>query len=425
MTAYRRVFVTFPAAVGAAATLLAVSPAQAQNADAPIDITAAPPPSADSVGPAQLRNFSLGGSSNRPSQTAPAATAPVRNTSPAPTQAAPPTTANTETRGPAAQSDSTPARASSAAPVAIQPTARAIDAPANADSELSVPEGTASVATAQPSETTTAPPTLDAVPTLGGANWSSMLPWLAALLAAIGAAALLWWMRRQRESRYNDPGRLAFAGPQPDVDVAPVPRAPQPVPPTPAPAPPAPTPSPPRSDDGMIVSRALQPLLRFDFQPDRLLVNEREVAVQFDIVLYNEGAAPARDVLVEAALFTANANQDAQIGQFFMEPKRKGDRIAAVAPLSRVALKSIVRLPIEEVQRFTVEDRELFVPLVAFNILFRSGSGEGQSSASFLVGRGTSDDAKLAPFLVEAGPKIHSGLSSRNHSSGLAQGGRA
>nr|WP_294849574.1 hypothetical protein [uncultured Sphingomonas sp.] len=227
-------------------------------------------------------------------------------------------------------------------------------------------------------------------------------------------------MRRQRQGRFNDPGRLAFAGPQPEADVTPPPRAPLPQP-TPAPRPAPPAPTPPRTDDGLIVSRALRPALTIEFQPDRLLVNDKEVAIQFDIILNNEGAAPARDVLVEAILVTAHAGQDQQIARFFQSPIGEGDRIAGIAPLGRVALKSIVRLPIDQVQRFKVDDRELFVPLVAFNILFRSAAGEGHASASFLVGRGTSDDVKLSPFRIEPGHKIISGLSARSHSTGLSR----
>jgi hypothetical protein len=51
--------------------------------------------------------------------------------------------------------------------------------------------------------------------------------------------------------------------------------------------------------------------------------------------------------------------------------------------------------------------------------LFRGGGGEGQASASFLVGRGTDGDEKLAPFRLDLGPRIFRGLSSRPHSMGL------
>ena len=114
----------------------------------------------------------------------------------------------------------------------------------------------------------------------------------------------------------------------------------------------------------------------------------------------------------------AHAGQDAEIGRFFQQPVGQGDRIAALQPLGRISLKSAVRLPIAQLHSFTVEGRTLFVPLVAFNILY---SGDAQTSASFLVGRGTETDEKLAPFRLDLGPRIFRGLSARSHSLGLNQ----
>ena len=140
--------------------------------------------------------------------------------------------------------------------------------------------------------------------------------------------------------------------------------------------------------------------------------------LQFDVVVTNSGSAPARDVLVEARMVCAHAGQDAEIGGFFQQPVGKGDRIAAIQPLGRTSLKSSVRLPLSQLHSFTVEGRTLFVPLVAFNILY---SGDAQTSASFLVGRGTDADEKLAPFRLDLGPRIFRGLSARPHSMGLSR----
>jgi hypothetical protein len=73
---------------------------------------------------------------------------------------------------------------------------------------------------------------------------------------------------------------------------------------------------------------------------------------------------------------------------------------------------------LSQVRSFEVEGRTLFVPLVAFNVLY---SGGMQTSASFLVGRGTEEDEKLAPFRLDLGPRIFRGLSARPHSMGLSK----
>ncbi len=76
--------------IGLALALGLAMPALAQSSDQPIDVTAAPPPSADSVGPAQLRDFDLRGPGARQTErpTAPA-TVPATSASPTLTPPAP------------------------------------------------------------------------------------------------------------------------------------------------------------------------------------------------------------------------------------------------------------------------------------------------------------------------------------------------
>jgi hypothetical protein len=256
-------------------------------------------------------------------------------------------------------------------------------------------------------------------------------PWIAALLAFIFGGGLIAWGRRGRRQRYGDPGRMAFAGLAPDVvpDAKSFPPArprPDPLPPRAQPSPPAPKPDPvpprpaPKPDDeGLIVSKRLKPQLNVEFQPDRVVVTEQDVLLQFEIVIANVGSAPARDVLVEGRLFTAHIGQDQEIAAFFQNPATDGDRMASIAPLGRISLKSVARLPLDQINHFEASGRKMFVPLVGFNILYRFGSGDGHASASFLVGRGSDADEKLAPFRIDLGPRIFRGLASRAHSIGL------
>jgi hypothetical protein len=427
MTALRRMTGrTFGKGLSGAAAALALAlatPALAQNADAPVDVTAAPPPSAETVGPSTLRDFNLQGTVTRPSDR-PATTG-------TPAQPAPGAPAPAVTSGEPATT----------APQAAAPTPRAAarstgpDAPAAA-SNLTIGESVATPST--PLDVTTesapapgfAPPAESAAASLPGSGESLPWPWIAALLALVLGGGFIVWSRRGRRNRYGDPGRLAFAGLAPDVapEARPLPQPrpqprPDPIPPRAQPAP-APTPKtapapPPKEDDGLIVSTSLKPELNVQFQPDRAVVTENEVLVQFDVLLVNSGSAPARDVLVEGRLVAAHAGQDQEIAAFFQNPVGQGDRIATIPPLGRISLKSAVRLPISQLHSFEAAGRKLFVPLVAFNILFRSNAGEGHASASFLVGRGSEEDEKLAPFRLDLGPRIFRGLSARPHSMGL------
>jgi hypothetical protein len=421
MTALRRMTLKTFGGLAAALALAHGASALAQNADNPVDVTAAPPPSTETIGPSQLRDFNLQGTVTRPAdqpaatpaQPANTASAPPRSGDAVPTEAAEPT-----------------GNGAAASPVALRP-----------DSQLSVRQpspsghiagGDAPVTPSLPLEVTTNPAPQpnygEALTTEQGGGFPS-LPWIAALVALLGGGALIAWSRRGRRQRYDDPGRMAFAGLAPDAipDAEPLPRSqprPDPVPPRgqarPSPRPdPVPHPTPKRADDGLIVSSSLKPQLNVEFLPDRVVVTDQDVLLQFDVVLANVGSAPARDVLVEGRLFTAHIGQDNEIAEFFHNPATEGDRMTSIAPLGRISLKSVARLPLDQIHRFTAGGRELFVPMVGFNILYRAGSAESQASASFLVGRGGEGDEKLAPFRIDQGPRTFRGLSARAHSIGL------
>ena len=174
-----------------------------------------------------------------------------------------------------------------------------------------------------------------------------------------------------------------------------------------------------RSCAGPIVSTSLKPKLNVEFKPDRVIVTEEELVIMFDLLIVNSGSAPARDLLVESRLFTAHLGQDRDIATFFENPAGTADRMNSIAPLGKLSLKSMARLPLSEVHKFEAGGRNLFVPLVGLNLLYRYGSSEGQASVSYLVGRGNEQDEKLAPFGMDVRPRIFRGLIARPHSLGL------
>jgi hypothetical protein len=427
MTADRRMKIWTLGAIGAALALAPIAPAFAQNSDAPVDVTAAPPPSAETIGPSQLRDFNLQGRVTRPADKPAATPAQPANTAaasprsgeavPAEAAANPVPSASGATRPPSQPQASTERQATVSTTLTdTQPVTPSLPLDVATD-----PAPQPGFAGDSPSVSTSSDPDGAPLP------W----PWIAALLALIGGGAFVAWSRRGRRHRYADPGRMAFAGLAPDevADAKPFPPArprPDPLPPRAQPAPPAlrpdpvpPAPSPKPADAGLIVSTRLKPQLNVEFQPDRVVVTEQEVLLQFEIVIANVGSAPARDVLVEGRLFTAHIGQDQEIAAFFQNPAAEGDRMTSIAPLGRISLKSVARLSLDQVHQFEARDRKMFVPLVGFNILYRFGSGEGHASASFLVGRGNDQDDKLAPFRIDLGPRIFRGLASRPHSIGL------
>lgn len=387
-------------ALGLVAAALALAPASALAQDS--GQAATNTPATDSIGPRELQNFSIDGTVTRPAEPQPAARQPA--------QAAPKPTAQAErpAAAPTRRADSTSAP-STGSPDRSEAAREVPEAPRQAApaSALTValpklqddlPRGGTATATqaAAPGFVETAPETT----TLAPERRIAFLPWLLAAVALGAGGAFLFYRRRH--------GREAFAGGPPvDAFTAPEPEAAAPAP-RPAPAPPT---RPPSSVPGLVSTR-LRPWVDIAFHPLRCIVEDKQVTVEFELELLNSGSAPARAVLVEATLFNAGPDQDAEIGRFFANPVGQGDRIASIQPLKRMVLRPRVVIAREHVQVFEVGGRKVFVPLIAFNALYKWGSGEGQSSVSYLVGRDTQGE-KLAPFRLDLGPRIFRGLGSR------------
>lgn len=411
-------------AVFTAGLVLGPAPLAAQSA--PAATTNAP--AAESVGPKELQNFSLSGTVTRPADQPPQRTAT-------------PTASSGRPAADIRPSTSTKSRQTSAA--TIQPAQRTAE-PAR-DKALGNPAQLAEPATGSPPQTppsssiTVALPPLssptdrtsstaalpatsgltaaeDATGTLAPARGLPLWPWLLAAIALGAAGAFLFWRSRSRE---------AFAGPQFDVFSAPEPAPappPQPGAPQPAAAPPsarapqtAPAPTskrPPPAIPGGVVSTGLRPSIEIALQPLRCIVDETRVTFEFEIDLFNAGNAPARGVLVEASMFNAGPTQEKDLGAFFARPEGEGERIAAIPPLQRMTLRSQVVAPRDTVQVLEIGERQVCIPLIAFNALYRWSAGEGQTSAAYLLGRDMKGK-KMAPFRLDLGPRVFRAVGAR------------
>jgi hypothetical protein len=231
-----------------------------------------------------------------------------------------------------------------------------------------------------------------------------MLPWLLAALLGGAAAVYALYRRRSRLALANAASLEAFVPVEP--------------------------PLPPPSEDfrsgvqqadralgtaspGLVAAR-LRPSLEVDLSPVRAVIDNHQATIEFSITAFNTGSAPAREVRIEVAIVNAGPTQDQEIASFFENPAGVGDALDIIAPMSRVNLSSRVTLPLDQVRAFEVAGRKLFVPLVAFNALYRWSGGAGQTSRSYLVGR-EGEGEKLAPLRLDLGPRVFRNLGVRPH----------
>ena len=368
-------------AVSAASLWLGAAPTLAQNNTAPTTnaSSGSNTPASDAIGPRELQNFSISGTVTRPADTPP----------PRP-EARPPATSEASATGRSGPTRERSLEAQAPRSTAAQPAA------ASNPVDLGMPDVVA--APGAPGPGFAPEPQPAAVPAIPAPeSGTPFLPWLLAAVALGAGAAFLFYRRRSR---------LAYAGAEEfETYVAPEAPAPPRVPRA------APKPAAPPKPVG-VVSSNLRPWLDIQFEPIGCLVEEDAVTVEFNVHLYNSGSAPARKVLVEASMFNAGPTQEEDIAAFFDKPVAQGERIPEIPPLRSMTIRSSVVAPRANVREVELGGRPAFVPLMAFNALYRLSGREAQTSTSFLLGRETKGD-KLAPLRLDTGPRAITGLGAR------------
>jgi hypothetical protein len=335
----------------------------------------------ETIGPRELQNFNLNGTVTRSADTP--QPAPSTRTQTRPPSAPSATVTPRETPQP-----QTPARSS---PRTGMPPATNLGQTFGTD--LPAGPGSADLPSSAPQPGFSAG--ADSAPvTLAPERTVSLWPWLL-LAGVVGAgAAFLLWRRRSREALAGGAEFDLYREPELKPQA-------RPVPPPPAPKPAAPP--------AGIVSTRLRPWVEIAFAPNGCAVDDANISVEFEVQILNSGSVPARDILVEASMFNASATQEQDLGAFFSKPAGQGERIEALPPLQSVTMRTTLVAPRANIQLFELAGRQVFVPLVAFNALYRWGGGRGQTSVSYLLGRETRSD-KLGPLRADLGSRTFTGL---------------
>jgi hypothetical protein len=363
-------------ALGLAGATAAV-PAAAQEA-APANST---------IGPPQLRDFSLTPRqrlvAQPPPETrqAPVTTPPATRTSPPPVR--PPAASATRDRQPAASEPlrTPPAEAAPIAAPEPQPVAEAplVETPISEPAEIAAPEPEA------PAPPTSALPfTLDLViPT-----WS----W-APVAAALGLLLAFWWRTRRRRAPAGTAAPL-------ERELFAVPETPRVVPSEP-------------------VRPAPRPWLELELRAERAVFNETEAQVEFELEISNKGEVTARNLRIDVKMFNAGAQQDKEIGAFFRSAGREQTKLTIPAADAGIVgvIRGTVKLSLDEMRAVRLDERLLFIPVIAVNALYDWGEGlTGQTSKSYLIGREHAEGAeKMGAFRVDQGPRIWRTVGQRPH----------
>lgn len=358
---------------GACAYALALVPAPAATAQLP--------------GPAPVATSPLSVTLPTPVPTLTPIPAPTFSPQPAPTRAPEPVAsppAPTPTAS-AAQRTSR-VRQVPTAPLAPTPTASPTPTP-SASEPVATPLAPAPVNVATPTPVATAP-----APASVPANetpWPYILG-AAALLLALGALA---WLFRRRSAAGALADEPAY-DPATDSELAPV-----------APAQPV-----------AIVPTGERARVAVSAAPRRAGVNLLTATVDIDVTLENRGTVPATAVTVAVTLTSAGVEQDRTLGELFAAPPpRPAVAPFALAPGERRVVRVLATMPRSDITELSAAGRPMFVPVVALDVRYDSGAGQGQTAQALAVGVERPNAVKLAPFWLDGPPRMFDTVAMRAH----------
>lgn len=360
-------------------------------------------PATDAIGPRELQGFSLPGTVTRAADQPAPRQAPQSERPAISSRAATTTAQDRNSTPPPARSQ--PVREATATPVsrATTPGRERAGTPAQtlpSFSSVTVklpPEDSLAQANTEPSAF---PDDSQAAPLVAPEGGFPVWPWLLAAMALGAGGAYLFWRNRARGAYAGGPQVDAFAAPEPS------PRRP-----IPASAPRGPAPKSSQPSSGGIVTTRLRPWIDLGFEPVKCIVEEDRVLLEFELELFNSGSAPAQDLLIEAVMMNASPTQEQEAKAFFARTDGEGGRMPSIGPMKRVNLRRQVGLALNQIRVLDAGGRKVFVPLIAFNVVYNWGGGIGQTANIYMVGRDTKGQ-KMAPLRLDLGRRIFRGVTS-------------
>ncbi|MEP9359905.1 hypothetical protein [Sphingomonas sp. KR3-1] len=347
---------------GLAAATLAAPLAHAQDAPAPSPSAApviVPPPRLQQQLPGVIpERFSI-------------APAPSPTPAPAPSPT-PSASARPQRQLPAARS--APPRAAPA-PAAATPTPAATPVPAAAPSPVAsavpapLPQPVATSAAAEPAPAT--PPWIWAAAGAGGT-------------ALLGFGAWLLFSLRRR-----DEDEEAVFEPEPIVAAPPPPVTP----------PRGLTPAAPVSPPAPVASGSAP--FELQLNPHRIAFAEREVLLEFELLVGNASGALAENIRIAFAAMSAHARQDEVIAGFHGGPPGTPGGEPFDLPAGGGARMPVrLAIPREGVNVVQVSGRPMFVPIVLIDLRWRGGLSIRRFGLDFILGTAGQGD-KLGPIWLD------------------------
>jgi hypothetical protein len=351
-------------------------------------------------------------------------TTPTPLPTPAPTPV--PTAAPVPTATPVAplrRAAPTPVPTSAPPATRDRPTALAVPTPTPTPSPTPAPLQDSPLPAATP--VVPVAPVADSRADAGGSRIPAVIALVVLAALALGGLALFRRRRRRRTDQWDHeeiPVEVVSPAapvlpevPPADVQIQalPVSAAPD----VPAPPPPPASPAPSFLRPAASPASTARALIELDLRPVRAGTNLTSAAVDYEVTVRNAGEATATDIRVDLGLISAAADQDAVLSGFFAAPI--GRPLVApfvLAPGQQISLSGMAMRPRDTLNVFSVQDRPLFVPLFALNVLYGwEGGASGQSANAWVIGIERADGGKMQPFRLDTPPRMFDRVGQRPH----------
>lgn len=152
--------------------------------------------------------------------------------------------------------------------------------------------------------------------------------------------------------------------------------------------------------------------LAVEMRPLRAGLNLLSAVADCELVVTNTGDVPAEGIRLQVTLLTAHAGLDADLAALTAAPiGRPTTPPFTLAPGESRTVKAIAATPRDAIRTMTAANRPMFVPIVSVNLLYP----DGQTTRAWAIGVERVDSAKLAPFWLDAAPKMYADIGARPH----------
>ena len=157
--------------------------------------------------------------------------------------------------------------------------------------------------------------------------------------------------------------------------------------------------------------------LEVTMRPIRAGTNLTSAAVDYEIDIRNTGEVAATGIQLDIRLISASSDQDAYLTALYAAPVDKPAVAAFDIPAgAHISLGGMAMLPREVLNVLTMANRQVFVPVMAINLLYSWGiAGRGQKASAHVIGIERAGEAKMAPFRLDTGPRMHDSVGQRVH----------